>query len=230
MVRLQFYIIAFFCVLFVSCNTTLVPSYIKKNFSNCYGGDRTGLDTIINIQGFYRQLKEYDKWGEYAVYEHRIDTFEIYFFLSADGMFFYNIIFNGKYRRNRNMKFPYPSYGKGCYVINRDTIIAQCISKFTQTNFVAWEYKYKIIDKNTLLFVSSKALHRTNPIPAIVLERQEQKEREFEKVFGRKRVNSDTARFVPLEEIPPSDCWLKKKRWFWCDKEKFRTWKKEKKR
>jgi hypothetical protein len=67
-------------------------------------------------------------------------------------------------------------------------------------------------------------------LSSIELERKEQKERDFESFFGRKRAVSNTATFIPLKEIPPSDCWLKKKRWFWCDKEKYRAWKKERKR
>jgi hypothetical protein len=140
-----------------------------------------------------------------------------------------NININKKYRRNRSMEFIYPSHGKGCFVVNRDTIIAQWISKYTQTNFVAWESKYKILDKNTLLFIGTRPLYKVDPLPAIELERKELEEKDFEKVFGRKRIVNDTATFVPLKEVPPSDCWLKKKRWFWCDKEEFKKWKKKRK-
>lgn len=224
----QFYFIALIFILMVSCNSNLVPSKIKRNFTTCYNGEYIRLDTIININGFYRAFSERDGWGENAVYEHRIDTNEVYFFLSSDGMFFYNININEKYRRDRNMSFPYPSHGKGCFVINRDTIIAQWIAKYTQTNFTAWEDRYRVLDKNTLLFLGSKPLHKTSPLPATELERREHKERDFEQVFGRKRVVSDTATFIPLQVVPPSDCWLKKKKWFWCDKQEWKEYKKAK--
>lgn len=228
----QFYIIALSCVLLVSCNTTFVSPYIKKNFTNCFKGGRNETDTLINTQGYFRIINEYDRYGINAIYKHQLDTFYLDFFLSPDGMFFYNCFFDRKLKINRNKpkQFPYFSHGKGCFVINGDTIIAQWISKYIQTNFAAWECKYKIVDKNTLLFIGSKPLHKTYPTPAIELERREQKERNFESYFGRKRVVSDTATFIPLQEVPPSDCWLKKKRWFWCSKEKFKAWKKEKKR
>jgi hypothetical protein len=90
MVRRQFYSIALTCTLLVSCNSLWVPSNIKRNFTNCYDGENVGLDSIININGFYRTFFERDRWGENAVYEHKLDTIEVYFFLSSDGMFFYN--------------------------------------------------------------------------------------------------------------------------------------------
>lgn len=123
----------------------------------------------------------------------------------------------------------YRSYYWGIYEIISDTIITQSINHVRSLNqyYAGAEKKYLILDKNTIRLIESIPLNRTRQYSAYELSRRAMEEIEFEKVFERKRVDSDTARYVPLEKIPPSDCWLKRKQWLWCDKEEFKKWEKE---
>jgi len=40
----------------------------------------------------------------------------------------------------------------------------------------------------------------------------------------------DTFKFIETNIILPSDTWLKKEEWFWCDREKYREWKNDNKK
>jgi hypothetical protein len=184
--------------------------------------------------------QEYDRYGINAVYEHQLDTIYSYFLLYPDGIIVDFFSSGGKNvddlindiisTSNRGKKHSFFSYNNwGCYSIKGDTIISQNVNHARSLNqyYGGYEKKYKIIDKNTLLLIEHRSLSKIPPLSTIELGYQEQRERErdFENAFDRKSIISDTANFIPLKEIPPSDCWLKEKRWFWCDKEKFKKWK-----
>lgn len=70
-----------------SCNSLWVPSSIKQNFTNCYSGEYTGLDTLINIQGYYKTFFEMDRYGYNAEYIHKIDSNYTYFLFFNDGIY-----------------------------------------------------------------------------------------------------------------------------------------------
>lgn len=225
-----------------SCKSLCVSSYIKNNFTNCYDEKNTGLDTLININGYYTIMDGKDRYGYNAIYVHKIDTFYTCFMFFPKGLYlglfssgekdltsFFNEVNKCVEKKGTNCGF-YKYYFWGKYQIEADTIITQSINRANSLNefYNPWERKFQIINKNSLKLIASKPLHKTAPISLSTQIRQQEEEMRFEKIFGRKRIDSDTAFFVPLEEIPLSDyCWLKERRWFWCDKEQYKAWKRE---
>ncbi len=43
-----------------SCGCNIVPQYIKQDFNYCYDGIDTGIDSLINIEGYYVLSDEND--------------------------------------------------------------------------------------------------------------------------------------------------------------------------
>ena len=44
------FIMVFICT---SCGFFIVPKHVKQNFTYCYDGIDTGIDSLINIEGYY---------------------------------------------------------------------------------------------------------------------------------------------------------------------------------
>ena|SRR5258705_4623872 len=76
-------------LIFVSCGF-IAPSKMKQEFKYCYDGKNTGIDSLINIHGYYSMGQPRDRYGINAVYKHIIDTFYLDFMFFSDGTFLYN--------------------------------------------------------------------------------------------------------------------------------------------
>jgi len=95
----------------------------------------------------------------------------------------------------------------GVFLIKSDTIIVDEINHPTPLDalWMAWEIKYKIIDKNTIRKIDEEPLWTMTPAWEYV---------EFKKSMAKKHFPD--AHFVPAPNRPDSINWLKKERWFWC--------------
>ena len=102
--------------------------------------------------------------------------------------------------------FYYSGY-RGHYTLSGDTIKTKYI-RYPPIfrKWIAFEIWYKIIDRNTLHYITSFNLHFTT-----VDERKR-----FQKAEEKRRREYLPAVFVPLEVLPGSNCWLSKKKWFHC--------------
>ena len=201
------FIIIAFASLTISCNS--LRRNVKNAFTHCYKGIYTGLDTLINLEGYYSSpsLIFYDNGlvirpiAKDAVQLNRNDFSLLQEVAESQETKFskyhmYNFIDCGSYR------------------ICGDTIKVQMIHKSYSINdyWRGRESWYKIIDRNTLLFISDYVL-TTN-----------QKEKDFQEksypfIGGTKRT------FVSVPALPSPDYfWILKEKWFWCNEEDWKSY------
>ncbi len=192
-----------------------VPSRFKRAM-NCYDSAYTGLDTLINIHGYYSKMEIRDKKGLYG-YENGkrvelgIDTSFYNIMFYNDGIFIANIGFRDSLieegltqMKLEGRTFSTRSYYQGTYKISGDTIKTQQISSGYSNVWFAWEVWYRIINKNTIQSFYTKHL---------ALLSHDYKKQGYQPKFI---TDSCPAKFVYVENIPESDSWLKREAWFYC--------------
>ena len=74
----------------------------------------------------------------------------------------------------------------------------------------AWEVWYKVIDRNTLEEIYYNPIHYMSESD---WENWEKNKKQREKTIV-------PAKFIPVDEKPIPNCWLKEEDWFWCEKRK----------
>jgi hypothetical protein len=191
------------------------PSKVTQGFKYCYDGKNTGLDTIINIQGYYTMGHPHVRSGLNAVYKPRIDTVDINFMFFPDGIFLYNFFDHNKnipeyFKRiventnNGKTDHFFKSFYWGRYIVEKDTIKAQYfnIPKSLNDGWFSGEIWFNIISKNEVKEID-------NPSTA---EKNKWSESQGFAVY-----KSLTATFNPVGLLPSSNTKLKKKKWFWCE-------------
>ena len=96
----------------------------------------------------------------------------------------------------------------GVYEIEDNFIIAQYCNHTTgMAPIIQKEFKFRIIDSKTLELVKHSGIKKELS--------------DHEKVFMDLYVKSSgNLNFVPTKNLPPPNCWLKEKDWFWCDNKK----------
>jgi hypothetical protein len=193
----------------ISCRSR-IPADVKNAFTYSYTGKYTGLDTLINIKGYYSRQMFYDNGlvfgsiGDYNSKRHKNDEEEnISLFLqevaentkAKDSNLFYNFI------------------NCGTYMLCGDTIKVQIIHKSysLNDNWSGQEEWYKIIDRNTLQSIRRIPL-TTN-----------KKEKEFRLKNYLPKLQSHT--FTPILIKPnPDEIWILKEKWFWCNEQDWKIY------
>lgn len=221
MKTLSLKIIIIVSISLTSCAYFTVPKHIKQGFTYCYDGKNTGIKSLLNIDGYYVIPKPYDKYGKNAVYMHEIDTFYLNLMFFEDGIFvdnFYDCNSERLMKNEQNIPLYfkeiaedkkatfYQSFNWGCYIISRDTIKVQFLNHpaLLSPTWTAFEIWYKVIDRNTIIEIDSKPIHYMT------------KSDWDNNLKYKKERKIYPARFIPVDVMPSSDCWLKKKEWFWC--------------
>jgi hypothetical protein len=204
-----------FLILFSSCEQKDVPAHISEGFTYCFDGKNTGIDSLLNTDGYYVIAEPFNNSG----YNSQIDTlyFNLMFYdngicvlnffpLDNKGrfidnkyipLFFQTII---EERESKTASIFYNSFKWGRYIIEGDTIKAQCIyrPRAGETTNI-WginEVWYRIINRTTIIEIPSESLtNTTTSLKSIYLP----------------------ARFVPVKEKPTPDCWLMTEDWFRCE-------------
>lgn len=208
----------FICFTLNSCvQSFIVPKKIKQKITFCYDGKPTGLDTLIKINGFYQTM---DIWWNDAGYgksfDPKKDTNYINFIFSNDGIcgyHFWGTADTAKKNleaRAKNLKNnDFPGLYKGVYKVFSDTIKIQVINdcRWAMPTWMGKEIWYKIIDLHTLKLIGYKNLNNNKLL------------------HPEKKESPKLAYFIPVDTIPSSDIWLKKKKWFWCDRKQYEKWK-----
>jgi len=191
----------------VSCSS--IPRSIKNAFTYCYEDRYTGIDTLINIEGYYSLhpiLIFYDNGLVVSPIARDAERL-----LHNGFSFLQEETKNTKTINSRYSIFNFIECGS--YKICVDTIKIQLIHKSSSINdyWRGHEYWYKIIDRNTLLFVGSYLI-TTN-----------QKEKDFiEKNYPFTGGSKST--FVPVPTLPQPDYfWILKEKWFWCNDQDWKT-------
>lgn len=203
------YYSAIIILIFSSCYSYNPPKRVKTAFkSYCYCNEQyTGIDTLINIDGYF--VQEMSAGVIKGTNEYMLHKDPNYFMFYKDGMFVkitsigsHDPVFYlqsvSRNEENEAEQFFYENYW-GRYDIKGDTITVLYINPPPGLPHIwyKWERQYKIIDKNTLMPIipidSSKNEYE-NDIPSFLY-----------------------AAFVPLEERPSSDGWIKNKKWLRCN-------------
>jgi hypothetical protein len=194
-----------------------VPQKFVKQF-DCYSGKSTGLDTIINIHGYYRRLSIIDNrgsglstWKNGKLVEVGIDTsyHDLVFF--KDGIFL-----NGVAAPKDNMEQTFVqkalsgehlyAYLQGTYTIQGDTIKTKTIIYGKPNDhWFGYERWYKIVDKNTIVDFYSAQL-------ALPKDKARMAENQPRFYTVKQPFN-----FVPVARMPKSYSWLMEEKWFPCD-------------
>ena len=67
MEKIRLAIFACICLTLSCCS---IPRHIKNAFTNCYANTYTGLDTLINIDGYYGEMIFYNNGMVIGTYYH----------------------------------------------------------------------------------------------------------------------------------------------------------------
>jgi len=188
--------------LLTSCiQSLIVPRKIKKQFTLCYDKRSTGLEAKINTNGYYEFT---DIWwnesGYGKTYNPRWDTTQIAVLFFDDGIFAYQYLGSEANIGGGEISATY----KGVYRVIGDTIQAQRINdcRRAMPTWMGYEMLFKIVDRNTIVQLGGKALHQKDIYREV-------------KATG---LNTQLGHFKAVDSLPSSDIWLKKRKWFWCER------------
>jgi hypothetical protein len=189
-------------LLFAGCANQ--PSYrsVKKHFTNKLEGGFTGLDSLIDINGYY-SMRDLSHERENPDYRYNIIFFK-------DGMFarqFFPSWLPAKVEDVEN----FGASEWGVYRIEGDTIKTQGIHHGTWiVPYGGLEEWYKIINKTCIKNIYGKFL-------------PEQKEFYSYMYYS-------PAEFIPLSIIPSSDhCWLRYDKHFWRNESDWKAYRERRK-
>lgn len=184
-------------MIFTSC-TFIVPCQIKRDFRYCFDGEKTGLDTLININGYYAPdsiIRPSNYWRFNGTIKLVKDTLRPSYMFYDNGFVIQGIA-RFYYIGSRKSSFFEKRWGidPGGYRVFGDTIKLQYVNAPGGQSRELVEFWFKIIDRNTIerIPVGNEPLHSASELIYI---------------------------FRPLEMKPsPEDSWIYKKRWFRCKK------------
>jgi len=195
-----------------------VPKNIKQGFTYCDNGEKTNLESLINIEGYYVEAK--------PLLDSKVGTYYINFMFYDDGSFVYGFYdCNSEKREKGKSNIPlyfdeiisdnegeisksfYNSFYWGRYLISGDTIKTQYINHpvSISPDWAAWEIWYKVIDRNTIIEIYSKPIHYMSESDCKNYQEYKKKEKP-----------NFPAKFIAVEKKPVPNCWLKQEDWFWC--------------
>lgn len=192
-----------------------LPEYISKKFTYCYKDQDTGINSLLEMDGYYVVTQLFKDIG----YPTNKDTsyFNILFYDNGLCIFnffplddkgrvinnklmpsFFNTVIEDKESPEALYFYNYSRWAS--YIIEGDTIKAQWIyrPRFGETTTI-WslnEVWYKIINRTTIIEIPSGS--EINPSASI-------------------KSRYVPARFVHVKEKPTPDSWLIKEDWFWCE-------------
>lgn len=200
--------------------------YVREHFTYCYDGKSTGLDSLINLKGYYEITDiSFNSYGFGKYYHSGIDTSYRGIIFFKDGVCLWQFgggVKNKKYLDSITADKTHPEirgWLSGRYKMFGDTIKMQVIEDNRWSNdsrWIAYELWYKIENKKIIRFIGLKSFSGA-----------------FNNEFTLANPNSQymdkahTAHFVSIDTLPSSQIWLMKRKWFWCSEEKYEAWKKE---
>lgn len=207
-----------------SCSYFIVPGHIKKGFTFKFDGNKTNIDSLINIDGYYVVSSTFNRpvySGKFKTKtSFELDTLFENFLFYRDGIYVKNIhdwIGNKDDLNSYFKEVIHDKTGKikrtyynctnwGGYRIFNDTIKVQVIYKprFGDAD-PSWhddELWFKVIDRNNIIQIETIPIHKMNSSD----------KRKWE--IDQKEIKYHSATFVKTDTLPDSDCWLKKRKWF----------------
>jgi hypothetical protein len=164
---------------------------------DCYEPQNVRIDSLLNINGFY-------------AFSFKDSTYAWGSMFFADGGFIDRL----QYSLQGDSIMGY--YLSGTYKIYKDTIITQAINyPSLMAPWDAWETWYKIINKNEIVVIKSFPIHPMT-------------ESDWNNFYvDESRRERSNGIFTPMNHLPLFDCWIKQEKWFWCNEEDWKEYKKQ---
>ena len=222
-----------------------IPKSIKKAFTYChYNGKYTGIDTLINIDGYYEEMS-INKWPRTKISQNRlgyyiIDTVGYYvdtthqrFMFYDNGLIAYGLT-DGYYGGREHARKSISSFLKdfsenseasrasyfygnrwGSYIICGDTIKVQRFYKGMSLND-CW-----LAWESWYKVIDQNTIERINffSLP---------KKNEPSRPQYSERIGGHLPTFIPIPVKPTSDkSWILKEKWFWCDEDEWKSFMKD---
>jgi hypothetical protein len=199
-----------------------MPKYLRNNFTYRYTPSQKGLDTLIDINGYYTDMEitsrtVSDSWWSYR---NVPDTFYMNYLFFEDGIVIKNVFgSDGSSSPEKLPKFlagiakdttqAMALWGTwGTYIVSGDTIKTQFIHPSGSLNdgWSGWEDHFKVINRQSIKLIFKRPLH-----PMGYADRK----RYSQEYYAESIKDEKPAVFIKCVAIPNSDCWMKDKKWFW---------------
>lgn len=184
------------------------PLRTKSSFSYCFDGENTGLDSLINIDGFFYMKSKINE--NILLNESNIGYFYPSFVFYKKNFVhinpYYDLVFSKPKSSLHNFFDTHTRAEFGSYILNGDTIKIQLVEPpggQTQDIYEVW---FVIIDK-----------YNMRPVywgdPDLVSDKT------VEEYIKKGPYRNETFTFYPMEsKINPEKTWIYNKRWFKCNK------------
>lgn len=182
---------------------------VINHVSMCYSCDTTNIEGIIRTDGFYYYPKiAFDLEGN-QFYEHGSDdpfgeaTYRIAFYADktyCSSLWMHDSLFNAA--------------EWGMFEMHNDTIVTEC---------------FVIGNANTPSYGIHDTLLAKSPDTLVLLSRSPIcPEYDFFHAQHYKTEPNGKFYYVPSDHLPdPKKAWIKRKKWFWCDEDEWKQYKKE---
>lgn len=193
-------------VILFAVSSCITPRWAIDDFTYCFDNENTGLDSMLNLNGFYLiSSKDQDKS---TMFKKRMEYMFYKNGFSWSGYGGYWL--NGSHDKQ-------PKYSRfGIYILAHDTIKVQYMASPQSQPSGKSEVWFRILNRNSIeLIYKGKGGDITKDDLANF------KSDSFYNKYGFKYG------FQPLDRMPYiNDTYIINKKWFWCDKEKYKEWKK----
>jgi len=200
-----------------------VPKYIRNAFSYCYNNEDTGIDSLINIEGYY-YISYPDtgflKGGSFSFILYRNGLYKALLPAKYDSIKKQYDISLGLqevviYRDCEKAKWFYFGIWGG-YVICNDTLKIQYIDKpWPLSSTYGSEEWFKVVDRNTLILINTMPLST---------DKSDWRNYEYYKSIRDEQAKYPAV-FVPVPVKPsPDDAWILKEKWFWCNEQDWKNY------
>ncbi len=234
---IKFLLLLIYISFFYSINYAALPKRIRNAFVYCHHNKETGIDSLINMNGYYRiscidtaivsNRKLFDSGAE-CISMTSCNPFMFY----PNGLFKMNLpvkydsIYNQfdislglqeiveNIKGNENKWFYYGLWGS--YILCNDTIKIQYIDKpWPLSSTYGREEWFKIINRDSLIHINSMPLST---------DKSDWKNYENYKAIKNKKYQC-IAVFVPVVKKPtPENAWILKEKWFWCNEQDWKDY------
>ncbi len=208
-------------------------AYVIKQTGSCYNNNETMLSSKLNINGYYSQKEQLNITYSQKELSRRTeelsrltedlpdsfiksgDTFYYirnYLFYN-DGMMLYDYI-KSQFQGEKPLGYETGMARWGNYTITGDTIKAFIYPPPRTHGLTTVRVWFKIIDSTTVKVILFKGYEYKQITQKDIIA--------YQKRIDVKKTSN--AKFIPHDSVPdPNLSWIKKKKWFWCDEDEWRT-------
>lgn len=212
----------------LGCTYAPIPKYIQKEFIGVFENNYTGLDTVININGYYSEDFKDNYWlrGRMRFSGIHKDHHSDFLFL-PNGQCFYGSYYNATeldFKHNEKPKgnceyILWSAPQKGVYSIQGDTIHVKVVNhpSLLSRSWYAFEAWYKIMDRNTLQLVAHRGID-------INIDREGKNFKPPVEYIDDSTVAPAT--FYSVNNMQScAEIWLQNEKWFWKNMNDYEKWK-----